>query len=68
MANVWITDKQMAAQLDANRSVLIPPGEEFELAHDFGNGNVRIFWSKITEGLGGLTVTESDLHACAHAV
>jgi hypothetical protein len=68
MANIWITDTQMPAHLDANRSVLIPPGEEFEVAHDFGNGNVRIFWSKSTEGFGGLTVTEDDLHACAHPV
>ena len=66
MADVWVTDKSMAAQLDANRSVVIPAGVQFEVAHYFGNGNVRIFWSKSTEGFGGLTVAETDLQASAH--
>jgi hypothetical protein len=68
MADIWVTDKTMPAQLDANRSVVIPPGEEVEVAHYFGNGNVRIFWKKSNEGFGGLTVTETDLESCAHAV
>jgi hypothetical protein len=66
MAELWVTDGQLQAELDGSRFVEIPPGEEIEVGYWFGDGNVRIFWAKSNEGYGGLTVTEVDLRSRAH--
>jgi hypothetical protein len=68
MAKFWITDEEILAQIDNSRSLRIPPGETVEETRRFEKGNVRIFWKKSKEGLGGLTVKESDLESCAHAI
>ena len=68
MMKFWLTHKNLQAHLDSARFLYIPPDEMVEEAHRFENGDVRIFWKKNTEGLGGLTVRDTDLQACAHIV
>jgi hypothetical protein len=64
MPEIWVTDEFLPAEM-----VEIPPGERIEV-YWLGTGMVRIFWTvaKSKEGFGGLTVTEANLSACAHAV
>ena len=59
------TRQPMRASLAGGRWLVVPPGETFEVSIWFDNGDARIFWTGNREGLGGATVTASDLERCS---